>query len=63
MKIRKDIKSKLKKMRKSAADLSRSISVNYEMLNRYLNGRAAMPPAVEEKVKAKIDEWNSKSSK
>lgn len=58
MKIRTDIKDALKESKKSSADLSREIGLNYEILNRYLNGRARMPENVENAISEKLKEWN-----
>ena len=60
--IRMDIKSALKTANKSSADLARGIEINYEVLNRYLNGRAKMPVSIEKKITAKIEEWNGSQS-
>jgi DNA transposition AAA+ family ATPase len=58
MEIRTDIKARLVVYGKTMAALARAIDVNYEMLNRYLNGRAKMPAAVEEQIEAQFEKWN-----
>jgi transcriptional regulator with XRE-family HTH domain len=50
MNIRTDLKQKIKQAGMTAADVSRGIGINYEMLNRYLNGRANMPKSIEDQI-------------
>lgn len=52
-----EIKTQLKSVGRTGADLGRALELNYETLNRYLNGRAKTPSAVERKIKEKINEW------
>jgi len=50
MEVRADIKTSLHQIGKSCADLARYLGKSYEVINRYINGRAKMPPDIEEAI-------------
>ena len=49
--IRDDIKKALKESGKTSADLARFLGKNYDVVNRWLNGRAKMPEDVDNQIR------------
>lgn len=56
--IREDIKTALKEGRRTCADLARKLDMNYEVLNRYINGRAPLSEELERQISVVLEEWD-----
>lgn len=55
---RDDLKKSLKAAGKTSADMARSLNMNYDVLNSYLNGRRPIPYEVEFNITKQLIEWN-----
>ncbi len=57
LEVRDDIKFIVRRLGKSLSDLSRTLDMNYDSLNHYLNGRRKMKPELAEKIEKVLSEW------
>lgn len=59
MKIREDLKKRVRDSGHKLADLSRAMDMNYDLLNSYLNGRKPMSEAIEDRIEDVLIDWRN----
>ena len=57
--IRNDIKEEIRIRGKKISNLSRELSLNYDTLGAYLNGRKTIPTKIEKRIKEVFEKWDS----
>jgi len=59
LKIRNDIKKRLKKAQMTMADLSRHLNIPYQTMDSYLNGRRSIPEKIDIKIDKVLENCNA----
>lgn len=57
--IREDVKNRLKTLGREQSDLARELDMDYNRMNRWINGTLSIRPEEETKILEHLKQWES----